>query len=237
MPTPMPHSSQVGWANAGSAGSSPTGVAATAAISMASPSRSIPRIGSEPSAGSGDPVGEHDVQHEAEAVGEGEDEPPRLPAEPHLDQARDAEHGQREGADVAAAPGAPGREHQGAEELEGADGRQRQPVAGEVEQRVHRREHGAEADEHPPLRPRRGPPQPPRAAPESEHGRGGGDPQPRHAEDVDPGEQQDRQRRSEVVEDGAGEEVRGRWQAGDALARRRHDLMVARSELDETMPH
>ena len=47
----------------------------------------------------------------------------------------------------------------------------------------------------------------PRPAPEREHERGGGDPQPRHPERVDAHEQQHREGRPEVVEDRAADEV------------------------------
>src|SRR5262249_59760410 len=44
-PTPAPASSSTGWENAGRAWLSPAGVTATAATSMAAPSRSMPPIG------------------------------------------------------------------------------------------------------------------------------------------------------------------------------------------------
>ena len=54
---------------------------------------------------------------------------------------------------------------------------------------------------------REGAEQPPRAAPEREDDGGGGDAQPGDAEHADVREQQDRERGTQVMEDGAGEEI------------------------------
>jgi hypothetical protein len=93
------------------------------------------------------------------------------------------------------------RERDDRQELDRRDGREREAVDREVEPHVHHREHRAPAQDQRVGQPRERPP------PRREHGRRGGDPQPGDAERVDPGEQQHRERRAEVVEDGGDEEV------------------------------
>ena len=88
---------------------------------------------------------------------------------------------------------------------------ERQPVDREVEAAVHQREHGAPGQQQPPavaVEPREAA----RPAPEREDQRGRGDPQPGDAEHVDAREQQHGERRAEVVEDRADDEVRVRGQ-------------------------
>ena len=103
-------------------------------------------------------------------------------------------------------PGSRRGQDDGAEELDGADGRQWQPVDGQVEQRIHGGQDGAQRQQDPALGNREDAEQPPGAAPEREDGSGGSDAQPGDAEHADVREQQDRERGTQVMEDGAGEE-------------------------------
>jgi len=165
-----------------------------------------------PAADVSHPVAEHDVEHEQGAVGEGEDEAERLTGDADRgdrDHARRSEH-QRRG--VTPGPRAGRGQDHGAEELDRAHRRQRQPVHREVERRVHHREHQAQRQQVPALAAAEPADEPPGAPPEPEHDRRAGDPQPGRAEHVDPGEQQDRQRRPQIVEDCADQEERLRWQ-------------------------
>jgi len=110
-------------------------------------------------------------------------------------QQEDAEHGDRRGGDVPPDACADQRQHDRADELDGRDGRERQVVDRDVEAHVHRGEHRAEAnDQRAPAsiqreQPRHGPP------PDREDQRSRRDPQPGHAEHVDPREQQHGERR------------------------------------------
>ena len=163
----------------------------------------------------GDAVTEDHVEHEAGAVGEREREAERLAGQVDVGEHGDAADGERKRDQVARGAGAGRGEHDRAEELDRADRGERQPVDGQVEQRVHGGEHGAEREQHPPPVRRGVAKHPPRSAPEREHHGRGGDPQPGHAEHLDVREQQHRQRRAEVVEDRAGEEERARRQQRD----------------------
>jgi hypothetical protein len=104
-----------------------------------------------------------------------------------------ARRGEHQGSGVAAGPRAGRGQDHGAEELDRADRRQRQPVHREVERRVHHREHQAQRQQVPALAGAEPADEPPGPAPEREHDRRAGDPQPGHPEHVDPGEQQHRQ--------------------------------------------
>jgi hypothetical protein len=161
-----------------------------------------------PRAGVRDPVAEDDVEHEQGAVGEGEDEPERLPGEADHGDRGDAGRGEGEGPGVARCPRPRGGQDHGAEELDRAYRRQRQPVGCEVERRVHHGEQGAQAQQRPPSVRAHPAGRPPRPPPQREHQRRAGDPQPGHTENAEAGEQQHRQRRPQVVEDGADEEER-----------------------------
>jgi hypothetical protein len=165
--------------------------------------------------GRGDPMTEDDVGHEAEAVREREGEAERRAGEPDVGQDEHPAHRQHKGKDVAAGVRADRGEDHGAEELDRADRRQRQPGDGEVEQRVHRGQHDAQRGEHRPLPTARTTQDAPGPAPAHEDHGGRGDAQPRHAENGHPRAEQHRQRRAEVVEHHAGEEERRRGQRGD----------------------
>jgi hypothetical protein len=94
------------------------------------------------------------------------------------------------------------------EELDGAHGRQRQPVDGQVEEAVHRGQGDPEGQQHPPLTVAEPGDQAPGAPPQREHDGGAGDAQPGHPEHRDVREQQHREGRPEVVEDRADQEER-----------------------------
>ncbi|MGC1289370.1 MAG: hypothetical protein WA895_41155 [Streptosporangiaceae bacterium] len=71
----------------------------------------------------GDLVAEGDVEHEPGAVGEGEDEPEGLAAQSYGSERDDPADGQGEGEEVSSCPGSRCGQDDGAEELDGADGR------------------------------------------------------------------------------------------------------------------
>ena len=155
----------------------------------------------------GRPVGEHDVEREQAGVGERQRDPERLALEAHPGEQVDADDGEHQRGGVARRAGAEGGERDHRQELDRRDGAERQPVDGDVEAAVHDREDGAPLHEQDPRLPVELGPQAPGAAPEREDERGGGDPQPGDAEDVDADEQQDREGGAEVVEDRADDEV------------------------------
>jgi hypothetical protein len=167
------------------------------------------------------PVTEDDVEHEQDAVGEGENEPERLPGQADHRDRGDARRGEHEGQGVAHRPRSGGGQDHGAEKLDRAHRRQRQPVRGQVERRVHHGEHHAQEQQG--AQPGRAHPAscPPRPPPEREHQGRAGDPEPGHAEHPEPGEQQHGQRRAQVVEHGTDEKERLRRQP-DGLRSSRH---------------
>ena len=124
----------------------------------------------------------------------------------------------RRGGDVAPDTGADQGQDDRADELDRRHRRERQVVDREVEARVHRREHRAEADDQRAAPAIEREQLPPRPAPDREDQRGRGDPQPGDAEHVDPGEQQHGERRPQVVEDRAAREVQPRRQLAGAHA-------------------
>src|SRR5262249_13183694 len=107
--------------------------------------------------------------------------------------------------------GAGGGEGDGAEELDGADGSERQARDGEVEAGVHEREDDAEQRDEAPIFPVHAGERPPRSTPDREDEAGAGDAQPGDAERRDAGEEEHREGRAEVVEEGAGDEVQVGW--------------------------
>jgi hypothetical protein len=160
---------------------------------------------------------------------EGEDEPPGFGHQPQAGQDGDTAHAAGQGQQVARGAAADGGKQDRAEELDRADRREREPVHSQVEQRVHHGQDGAQAREDPALVGGRGTQHPPGPAPGREHDRRRRDPQPRHAQDVDPREQQHRERRPEVVEDRTDQEVRrGRepLHHGPSVDLDRHPAMV-----------
>jgi hypothetical protein len=155
-----------------------------------------------------DPVAEHDVQHEQRAVGEGEGESERLTGQPDRRDGGHASRRQREGGRVAQGPRPGCGQDHGAEELDRAYRRERQPVHREVERRVHQGQHHAQRQQRAAAAPAELPVGAPRPPPQREHRGRAGHPQPRHPEHVEPGEQQHRQRRPQVVEHRADQEKR-----------------------------
>ncbi len=142
----------------------------------------------------GDPVAEDDVEHETGAVGEGEDETQRLARDPGIGQRGNAGDRQHQGSQISLGAGSGGGQHDDPEELDGPHCGERDPVDGEVEERVHGRENGAEREQEATLRPGECPDQPPGPTPAGEDRRRRRDPQPGHPEHVDMREQQHRQR-------------------------------------------
>ncbi len=111
------------------------------------------------------------------------------------------------------------RQHDRADELDRGYGRERQAIDRDVEAGVHQCEDGPECEEQPLRLTVEQTQRVPRSAPDGQDDRCRGDPQPRDAENVDTDEQQDRERRAEVVEDRAPDEVRMR---GKGLELRGH---------------
>jgi hypothetical protein len=163
----------------------------------------------------GDLVAEDDVQHEQRAVGEGEGETERLTGDADRGDGDDARRGEREGSGVTPGPRPGGGQDHGPDELDRAHRRQREPGHREVESRVHDGEHDAQGQQAlgGSAIPTQGPPrQPPGPPPDGEHRGGRGNAQPGDSQHVKPGEQQHRQGGAKVMEDGADQEQRLRWQ-------------------------
>ncbi|MEA2730814.1 MAG: hypothetical protein QOF70_5289 [Acetobacteraceae bacterium] len=156
---------------------------------------------------------QHDVGHEQHAVGEGEQVTQRLTRDPHVGQRMYARHGKQKRDQVAARPHAPGSDCDGAEEFDGTHGREWQPGNGFVEQNIHRREHHAKRDDGRLVLARLGGEETPGLAPYRKHQPGAGDPQPGYTGRRELGEQKHSERRTEIVEYGADEEVGVRWHA------------------------
>ena len=106
--------------------------------------------------------------------------------------------------------GCHGGEADRADELDGGHGAQRQPVDRDVEARVHGGEHATPRDHHSAGRAREVAPRSARLAPRGEDQRCRRDSQPGDAQNIDLCEEQDRERRPELVKDGADDEVRVR---------------------------
>jgi hypothetical protein len=151
----------------------------------------------------GDPMAEHDVEHEAGAVRGRPGQTGGTAVDADLREQQDTGHRQGEGAQVAPAAHAVRRQGHHAEELDAGDRRQWRPVECEVERRVHRGEGEPEGDRRTPLGGRGPDEHVPRATPHGQDDRGRGEPQPGDAEGPDVDEQQDRERGTEVVEPGA----------------------------------
>ena len=151
---------------------------------------------------------EDDVDREQHGVGGGEDHAERLAGEHDVREQIDACRRPSRARQVARGAGAERRQHDHGQELDRGDGAQRQAVDRAVEQAVHQGEHRAPGDQHAPavaVERREAAPRPP---PDGEDERRRGDPQPGDAEHVDAGEEQHRERGTEVVEHRAdGEEA------------------------------
>ena len=140
------------------------------------------------------------------------------------DQRIDAGDRDRERHEIARASHADQRDRDRRDELDRGDGRERQPLDREIEDRIHRREDGAERDDdqqRPPIGAQEEPPRPP---PEREDDRRRRDPEPRDAERLDQREEQHREGRAEIVEDRADEEEGVRRDAVQ-FGRRRGSLL------------
>jgi hypothetical protein len=174
---------------------------------------------------SGDPVGEDDVAGEEPGVREGDGDPERRSAQVHIGYRVDAAGGNAERDTVPGRPHPDRREPDHRQELDRGHGTERQVVDGRVEAGVHGRQDAPhERDEPAGLRAglRQGAPG---APPDPQDERGAHDPKPGHPQRLDSGEEEDRERRPEVVEHGASDEV----------ARRREP--AHRRILEARLPH
>ena len=210
-PTPTAAAIATGSAKAGTASTIPTGSATTRATSIdkrqAVDAVQSGRAVGRPARRAGrDPVPEDDVRREEPGVGHCETDAERIVDQPHLGQQVDTADGEQQRGTVAHGPGAGGGQRHDRQELDGRDGRQRQPVDRQVEAAVHRGEHRPPGEHQPAGRPVQPCPAAPRPPPGTEHHRRGRDPQPGDAEHVDAHEEQHREGRPEVVEDRAADE-------------------------------
>ena len=196
IPTPTPHASQAGWSKAGSAWTTPNGVATTAAITTATARRSTP-----PGPEMRCPSTTYRTKPTQLAAAQAR--PAGLPARlTWVSRATPAaDERQRHG--VASRACAVRREGDHPEELDAGDRGERAAVEGQVERRVHAGQDHAEGDHDAPVGGGRRSQHRPRAAPDCEHDGGRGEPEPGDPERVDVDEQQDRERRAQVVEAGA----------------------------------
>ena len=147
------------------------------------------------------------VRGEQDGVREREGQAQRLGADLQMRQEIDARTGQRQRGRVAPATDAKGREPDHGDELDCGDGAERQSVDRLVEADVHHGKHGAPGDQRPqPVAIDAGE-QAPGTPPRREDQGGRRDPHPRDPEDVHAGEEQDGERRPQVMEDGADDEI------------------------------
>ena len=117
------------------------------------------------------------------------------------------------------------RENDHRQELDRGHRPEREAVDGDVETDVHHRERRAEREHDRASFAIESRKSPPRPSPEGEHRRSACDSEPGDAERVDPGEEEHRERRPEVVEDRAPDEERlGTGSRCDLLE---HTSMVA----------
>jgi hypothetical protein len=163
----------------------------------------------------GNPLAQDDVDHEQRAVAEREGEAHRVTGQPGIGQQNDTRGRQHQRGQVTPAAEPDDRQRHRPDELDRADGSQRQPVDGQVEQRVHRGQGQTERHQEPPLRPAHRCRDPPRPAPHREHDRRRDDPKPSHAQRAHRREEQHRERRAEVVEHRAYGEIAVRRDAID----------------------
>jgi hypothetical protein len=179
-----------------------------------------------------------DVRGEQRRIGKREGHAERLTDEACVRQEVDARAGRDDRREVARHPGADGSEDDGPDELDRGHGRQWQAVDGDVEADVHHGEHGAQSDDQRLTAAVEREKAAPWPAPGGKDERCRRDAQPRHAEHVDTGEEEDRERRPEVMEDGAPHEVdvgrhRGWSVAGDDVGHGHgHPATVPRSRPD-----
>jgi hypothetical protein len=152
-------------------------------------------------------VGEDDVDREEDRVHERERDTERIARQLDVGQEVDAGHREPERDAVAGAPRAERRERDDREELDRRHRAEWHAVDRRVEAAVHQRQHGTPAEQQAACLAAEPGPGAPRPAPQGEDHRRRGDPQPGHSEHVEPREQQYRERRAEVVEDGADDEV------------------------------
>ena len=149
---------------------------------------------------------EHDVGGEERGVGKCKRDAELLAAEANVGQQVDTESRREDRGEVARRAGGDQRQRDRTDELDRGHRRERQAVDRDVEAGVHERKDRAERDDQQLPVAVEGRESPPGPAPEGEDERRRGDSQPRDAEHVDPCEEQDRERRAEVVEDRAPDE-------------------------------
>ena len=154
-----------------------------------------------------DAVAEDDVRGEEDGVRQRERNADRLALELDVGEEVDAADCECQRGGVPPRPRAECGERDYGQEFDRRDRAERQPVDRQVEAHVHHRQDGAPGDKRPPASLVETGDEPPRSPPDREDGSRGGDPEPGDAEDVDPCEEQHRERRPEVVEDRAADEV------------------------------
>ena len=156
-----------------------------------------------------DPVGEDDVDGEERRVHEGEDDSNHVALDAHVDEQVDARRGGDQGEGVAGRA-RPGRcERDNRQELDRRHRGEREPVDRHVEARVHDGQHGTQGKQQAAAAAVERGEAAPRPAPERVDRRRARDAKPRRAQRLDAGEEEDGERRAEVVEDGAADEERG----------------------------
>jgi len=131
-----------------------------------------------------------DIDGEQHRVGECEDEAQRLTLHTDVGQQIHARHRQEQRSAIAHRARAERGKADDRHEFDGCNGAQRQAVDGQVEDRVHDRQHGAPRQQQPTPAGIQAPDDTPRSAPNGEDERGREDPQPGHAENVDTGEEE-----------------------------------------------
>ena len=156
---------------------------------------------------SGHAVGGDDVAGEERGVHECEPDAERGAADLDAGDGVDAGDRQDERRRVPPRSHACRREHDDGKEFDRRDGAEREVIDGGVETRVHRREHGAHERHEPARRRVGGGESSPRPSPCAQDDRRAHDPKPRDTQRLDPGEQQDGEGRTEIVEDRAADEV------------------------------
>jgi hypothetical protein len=146
---------------------------------------------------------EHDIRDEERCVGKGEQESQGFAFDPDIRQEVHAADRKPERDQVPPAPHAQSGEAERAEKLDSPDRAEREPLDGQIEERVHGGEDDAELDQRDPGTSTHRSKQAPGPSPRCEDGRGAGDAQPRHAQDVDPAEEKSGECGPEVMEDRA----------------------------------
>ena len=159
---------------------------------------------------------EDDVEGEEGGIGEGKRESDGLTCEPDIGEQIHTRDRERESDGIPRRTSPYGGQGDDREELDRRDRPERQPFDRKVEARVHGGEDDCEVDDGLSVGALCGGERAPRSSPEGEDRRGARDPKPGDTEWLDPGEEQDGERRTEVVEDRAPHEEHLRRRSGRA---------------------